>query len=309
MSGSPEDRAAAQVHAWAAELGFQGAGIARVAPPDPDGHLRAWLDRGYNAGLSYMAKKVADREDVDRLVPGAKSVVALAMSYRREGPEPEPPLKVSRYAMADDYHNMILKRSRRLGNRIKATWPGTTVKATVDTAPVLERAWAARAGVAWIGKSTMAISPRLGTYTFLSTLITTVAMTPDEPLPDRCGSCTRCLDACPTQAFPAPYVLDANKCITYWNVEHRGPFPEPPPELHGWVAGCDVCQQVCPWNKFGVITEERRFTPHPDMVRPDPAVFADPAAHDALERALLGTPLQRTGPDAVRRNARSILGR
>lgn len=298
---------AAQVRDWGHELGFQSVGFAKADLADPEGRLRAWLAAGYAGEMGYMANDPERREDPRRLVEGAKTVVALAMSYRRPSPEPEGPLKVSRYAMSDDYHTVIRKRARRLRGRMLAAWPGHIIKPTVDTSPVLERAWAARAGIAWVGKSTMAISPQLGTYTFLATLITTLEIATDAPLPDRCGSCTRCLDACPTDAFVGPRQLDATRCITYWNVEDRSPELPPQVDLHGWLAGCDVCQQVCPWNKFGVETEEPRFAPRADLAAPDPALVLDEGRDEALQATLKGTPLQRTGSAAIRRNARQIL--
>lgn len=307
MQGPDPSAVAEQVRAWGRALGFHAVGFAKADLADPDGHLRAWLAQGYAGEMSYMATDPDDRADPRRLVPGAKTVVALAMSYRRPGPDPEGPLKVSRYAMSGDYHNMIRKRARSLRKRMLEAWPGHTIKPTVDTSPVLERAWAARAGIAWVGKSAMAISPELGTYTFLATLITTQEIATDAPLPDRCGSCTRCLDACPTDAFVGPHVLDATKCITYWTVEDWRPELPEPLDLHGWVAGCDVCQEVCPWNKFGVDTTEPRFSPREALAHPDPALFTDEAQDEALQEALRGTPLQRTGTAAIRRNALRVL--
>ncbi|HJL43588.1 MAG TPA: tRNA epoxyqueuosine(34) reductase QueG [Myxococcales bacterium LLY-WYZ-16_1] len=285
----------------AGDLGFDAFGVARVAPIDPEGRLRAWLARGYHGGMDYMAERVAEREDVTRLVPGARSVVVLASSYYRPDYRPHERLAVSRYAAGDDYHRVIRKKIRKL-RKILLEWePGASVKPTIDTSPVLERAWAARAGVAWIGKSTMALSTELGTYFFLSTLITDVELVPDEPVPDRCGSCTRCLDACPTDAFVEPGVLDATRCITYWTVERRDAEPGQMVDLHGWVAGCDVCQEVCPWNKFARPTREPRFAPRAEWS--NPVHLNTPKA---WARAAEGTALQRTGGPALHRNAEKI---
>lgn len=295
------------VRAAALELGFDAVGVARADHADPDGRLAAWVEAGFGADLEYMKTNVEDRVDPRRLVPGAKSVVALAMSYYAPEHTPSAPLKVSRYAVGDDYHVVVRKRIRRLRKRLLAIDPDALVMPTVDTSPVLERAWAERAGILWIGKSTMAIGTRLGTYTFLATLITTMELEPDEPHPDRCGSCTRCLDACPTDAFEGPYRLDARRCITYWNVEHRADFDASTPDLFGWLAGCDVCQQVCPWNKFAAPTREPRFAIRRDWATPDPERVVDEARENELVEALRGTALQRTGPAAVRRNARRIL--
>lgn len=285
----------------ALELGFDKIGVAAVEPVDPEGRLRRWLDRGWHAGLGYMAENVAEREDVRRLVPGARSVVVLAHSYHQPHYAPRPPLKVSRYAVGDDYHSVIRRKVRKLRRFLIAQAPEAGVKPTVDTSPVLERAWAAKAGVAWIGKSTMALAPDLGTYFFLATLITDLELDADAPLPDRCGSCTRCLDACPTDAFPEPRVLDARKCITTWNVERRDVAQEDLPDLHGWIAGCDVCQEVCPWNKFAVPTREPRFAVRTALA--EPGRVHGPAA---WTEAVRGTALQRTGGEALDRNVRKV---
>lgn len=291
----------------ALELGFHKVGFARADHADPQGRLRAWLDRGFGADLEYMARTAAERADPRALVEGARSVIALAISYYRPEVQPSGPLKVSRYASSDDYHVVIRKKVRKLRKAILEIDPEARVHPAVDTSPVLERAWAERAGIAWIGKSTMAIAPDLGTYTFLATLVTTTELEYDEPHADRCGSCTACLDACPTGAFAGPYQLDARRCITYWNVETRAPFDLQTPDLHGWVAGCDVCQEVCPWNKFALPSSELRFAPRPELVHPDPATFVEDPQLDALERAIRGTALQRTGAAAIRRNALQIM--
>jgi epoxyqueuosine reductase len=206
---------------------------------------------------------------------------------------------VSRYAVSDDYHGVIRKKVRKLRKHILEIDPKAKVHPAVDTSPVLEREWAERAGIAWIGKSTMAIAQDLGTYTFLATLVTTMEFAYDDPHPDRCGSCTACLDACPTDAFAGPYELDATKCITYWNVETRAPFPPDAPPLFGWVAGCDVCQDVCPWNKFAKPRDEARFRPRPALTALDPRA--------RIEEAIQGTALQRTGKEAMERNVRRLI--
>lgn len=297
----------AAIRARALELGFHKVGFARADTADPEGRLAAWLARGFGAGLGYVAETAAQRADPRLLFDGVRSVVALAMSYHDPDHVPSAPLKISRYAAGDDYHVVIRRKVRKLRRALLALDPGARVHPTVDTSPVLERAWAERAGVAWIGKSTMAIAQDLGTYTFLASLITTSEFEYDEPHPDRCGSCTACLDACPTQAFVGPRQLDARRCITYWNVETRVPFPDEAPPLHGWVAGCDVCQEVCPWNKFARRRDEPRFAPREALARPDIETFTDVAQDGALGEVLRGTALQRTGNAAIRRNALRVL--
>lgn len=297
----------ARIRARARELGFQAVGFARAEPADPGGHLRAWLERGAAGSMEYMARTAEERADPRRYVEGARSVVALAISYYRGDYRPEGSLKVSRYAVTDDYHGIIKKKVRKLRNTLLELDPGARVAPTVDTSPVLEREWAQRAGIAWIGKSTMAIGRELGTYTFLASLVTTTEFIYDAPHDNYCGSCTACLDACPTQAFDAAYQLDARRCITYWNVEERGELTAATPDFHGWVAGCDVCQEVCPWNKFARESEEPRFLPRPALTHPDRAVFTEADQQPELEKTLQGTPLQRTGAPALRRNALHIL--
>lgn len=309
-TGAPPSPAAltAAVRARALELGFHAVGFARADLADPEGRLRAWLDRGHAAGLTYMAAQVAERVDPAVLLPGARSVVALSISYHRPEVVPRGPLKVSRYAVSDDYHIVVRKKVRKLRRLIVQLDETARVFPEVDTGPVMERAWAERAGIAWIGKSAMAIHPRLGTYTFLAALITTAELTYDAPIPDRCGSCTACLDACPTGAFVGPKQLDARRCITYWNVEERAAFTAETPSLHGWLAGCDVCQEVCPWNKFARTSTEPRLAPRPGLAAPDPEVFTRPERRAELEVLLRGTALAHTGAEAISRNARVILG-
>lgn len=307
--GTVEQRTRA-LKAEARRVGFGAVGIARAGSADPEGHLRAWLAAGYGGEMSYLARTLADREDATHMLPGARSVVALMYSYWR--PESEetatrPTGKIARYAPGRDYHALLRRKVRSLRKFLLRLDPEAEVHPTIDTSPVLERAWAARAGIAWIGKSTMAIAPRLGTYTFLATLVTTSELAADTPILDHCGSCTRCLDACPTQAFPRPYVLDATRCITYWNVERPGPFTEETPELEGWLAGCDVCQEVCPWNKWKQTSPEPRFGPTPAMRALDLPRLADPQETEYHRAVVDKTPLARTGGEALSRNARALL--
>lgn len=298
----------------ARELGFHAFGVADAGPAiDPEKRLRRWLDAGMHGGMSWMADSYARRADIQESLPGARSVVVVSVSYYRPETPPvetdsESPLRVARYARGMDYHRWVRRRLRKLRRTLIELYPGARVYPTVDTSPVLEREWAARAGVAWIGKSTMAIHPRLGTYTFLGTLITDAILEPSEPIPDRCGSCTACLDACPTDAFPEPGVLDARRCISYWTLETRGEeLPEEGPALHDWVAGCDICQEVCPWNKFALPSLEPRTLPRAELERPDPNLFGLELQQDALAEAIRGTALERTGPEALRRNTLRIL--
>lgn len=298
----------ARIKARALELGFHKVGIAPAGDADPHGYFARWLDRGFAGELDYMSRTRAERADPRRYLEGARSVIALAISYYQPNYQPAEPLKISRYAVSDDYHGIIKKKVRKLRKTILEIDPSAKAAPTVDTSPVLEREWAVRAGITWIGKSTMAIGRDLGTYTFLASVITDLELEYDAPHDDYCGSCTACLDACPTQAFAGPYQLDARRCITYWNVEMREEFSASTPSLHGWAAGCDVCQEVCPWNKFARPGDEPRFAPRPTLTHPDPQVFAAPEREEELRETIAGTPLQRTGPAAMRRNTLRIIG-
>ncbi len=257
-------------------LGFDLVGIARAGPAEGADALHRWLGDGRHAGMEWMAATAEARGDPRRLLPGCRSVVAVAISYRTSPAgsssferAPDDRVWISRYAWGRDYHRLLKKRLVRLGRWLAAARPGTGWRACVDTAPVLEREWAARAGLGWIGKSTMLLNRRLGSELFLGLLLTDLELPPDPPTTAHCGRCTACLDACPTQAFPSPGVLDARRCLAYLTVEHRGELPE---ELAGalgrTVAGCDVCNEVCPWTRRAPADLHAELQPAPHRFRP-----------------------------------------
>jgi epoxyqueuosine reductase len=253
--------------------------------------------------MAYLERGRDKRIDPGRVLPGARSVVACALGYFQgsggglSG--------VARYAWGEDYHAVMEPRLRALADAIAELVPGSTSRAYVDTGPLLERDLAARAGLGWIGKNTMLLHPDLGSFFFIGTVLTTAEIEGDAPLPDRCGSCTRCLDACPTDAFVAPYVLDARRCIAYLTIEHRGPIPA---ELRSgvgeWAFGCDICQDVCPWNRRAPVAAEAAFGPGqlPSLAG---LLALDEAAY--LE-ALRGSPLKRARREGLARNAAVALG-
>jgi epoxyqueuosine reductase len=215
--------------------------------------------------------------------------------------------KISRYAWGDDYHGIVLGKVERLAEFIRGQAPEAETKCYVDTGPVMEKAWAARAGVGWIGKHTNVITQKTGSWVFLGTLLTSAELEPDEPAVDHCGTCRACLDACPTGAFPQPYVLDASKCISYLTIEHRGPFPPgQESQLDGWIFGCDVCQEVCPWNRFEREADEPGFHPRKGNEAPLLADLSRLSESQFMEQ-FKGSPVTRPKHAGFMRNVHAAL--
>jgi len=267
MHRSPSPKELSQMlKAKALSLGFEACGISRAASLDQEqSRLEEWLARGYQASMSWMNNHLEKRVDPRELVEGAKSVVSVIQSYYHPLDQQEDPSigKISRYALGDDYHLVMKEKLFELLNWMMAEVPGSTGRAFVDSAPVMDKAWAAKAGLGWIGKHSNLISPEHGSWFFIGELIVDVDLVADAPILDHCGTCTRCIDACPTDAIVQPYVVDANLCISYNTIEHRGDdVPQEVHEAHGnWIFGCDICQEVCPWNKFRTESSEPRYTP------------------------------------------------
>lgn len=251
----------------AARLGFSTCGIAQVHPAEGEiQRMDAWLAKGYQAGMAYLANHREIRRDPQGLVEGAKSIISVALNYypaRKRDPE-QP--HIAYYAYGRDYHEVVKEKLRQLWQYVARNLPeGTAEEARVftDSAPLLERYWAWKAGLGWIGKNTQLILPGKGSFFFLGEIVTTwKADTYDKPMPSRCGSCDRCLQACPTQALEKAYTLNANHCLSYLTIENRGEIPPWEARLLGnRLYGCDTCQLVCPWNRFATPTQEADFQP------------------------------------------------
>jgi epoxyqueuosine reductase len=295
---------ATRVKATGKRLGFDLVAIGPADPPEHAAEFAAWLDAGYAGTMGYLERGRAGRLEPRRVLPGARSVVTVALNYY-QGPDPEGPAHVSRYAWGDDYHGVMEPRLRALLEDLEGAAPGTVGRVYVDTGPLLERDLAARAGLGWIGKNTMLLHPGLGSYFFIGVVLTTAELAPDSRLPDRCGSCTRCLEACPTQAFVAPYVLDARRCIAYLTIEHRGSIPVELREGIGGLAfGCDVCQDVCPWNRRAPITAEAAFAARRLPALTELATLDD----EGYRQRLGGSPLRRARRRGLARNGAVALG-
>ena len=256
--------------------------------------------------MRYLTDHRADlRAHPEELLPGVKSLISVGLLYN--GPQPrstefsEPERAwISRYAWGEDYHGLMRARMKNLALKLSQInefrW-----RACVDTAPLLERSWARQAGLGWIGKNTCLISQQVGSWFFLGELLTTLELEPDSPPPDRCGTCTRCIDACPTAAL-TPYELDARLCISYFTIELRGAIPEPQRAAMGAnVFGCDICQDVCPWNRFSVLNREPGFTPHPDLLNLNKKDWQDITA-DVFAKVFKNSAVKRTKFSGLKRN-------
>ncbi len=298
---------------WALEAGFDRAGVARLGPSARRGAFLEWLARGDHAGMGYLARRVEARLDPRRiLAAGARSALCVALDYhplRDAAPESGDLWpRVARYARGEDYHDLMSGRLEALEARIVSAFPGSGTRRYVDTGPVLERELAARAGLGVAGKNTNLLHPEQGSWFLLGEIFLTLEVAPGAALSDLCGSCTRCLEACPTQALPEPYRLDASRCISYWTIEHRGALPAAVrPTLEDWVFGCDVCQEVCPLNADPPAAD------HPELDLPPRRAELDLAALLGLDRedyvgAFRGSPMKRAKLEGLKRNAAVAMG-
>jgi epoxyqueuosine reductase len=290
----------------ARELGFERVSIGPAGPPVRGDAFERWLDAGYAGTMGYLAKSRAERLDPERLLPGARSVVAVALSYSRESADASW-RPIARYARGRDYHAVMRPRLHEIKTVIReAAGSSVRSRAAVDTSAVLERDLAARAGLGWIGKNTNLLHPDLGSYFFIGIVLTTALLEADDVLPDRCGSCDACLAACPTSAFTAPYVLDARRCISYLTIEHRGDItPELRAALGEHLFGCDVCQEVCPWNRKVAETRDPALVPQESFGSLEDVLALDTAQFRARFRKTALAHARRSG---LLRNAALVLG-
>jgi epoxyqueuosine reductase len=300
------DELKAQLRQRALELGFHRVGVAKVEPlTEEAARLNAWIAQGRHGSMSWMADTAAVRGDIQHkeMLPSARSVVVLATSYARaDNPLGPAPLRVARYAQGRDYHNVFTRPLRKLAKLVRGF--GHTVRYSVDTMPVFERAWAQRAGLGFLGKNACLIIPGLGSHVLLSTLITSAELAPDEPMKERCGSCRACLDACPTRAFVAERQLDARRCISYLTIENDGAIPPELREPMGtWMFGCDVCQDVCPFNRTAPLAGEHTapFEANERWHRLSAERVLELSQEEFAAYAA-GSPLQRAGREGVARN-------
>jgi epoxyqueuosine reductase len=298
------------VKAKAADLGFIACGVTTLDPIPHAEYLDRWLKSGYGGNMRYIHRQARKRKNPRLAEPQASLAVVVADNYYYDTPAEDPRhdrgLKVARYARGEDYHRSTFERVQALADYLKECG-ATTARPYLDTGPVQERELAQRAGLGWIGKNTMLIRPGVGSWFFIASVLTDLPIDTDPPFTtDHCGSCTRCLDACPTAAFVAPRMLDATRCISYTTIEQKGPIAaEIAAKMEGWAFGCDICNEVCPWNeRFAVESTIPAFRPRPDPDVMDPSYFERMSDEEFTTR-FTDTPLARPGLDRMRRNWRA----
>ena len=293
----------------AARLGFNSCGIAVATQLDEDAvRLEQWLKKGHNSGMQYMERYFDLRIDPRKLVPGAKSVITLLLNYfPSQQQEPTSP-KVAKYAYGTDYHFVIRDKLNQLLDFINENIGAVNGRGFVDSAPVLERSWAIRSGLGWVGKNGNVLTLDSGSFFFIATLITDLDLIADAPFAtDHCGTCTRCIDACPTQAIVSPTEIDAGKCISYLTIELKDAMI--PSEFHskmdGWMFGCDICQDVCPWNRFSKDNVEPAFTPIPEILNLSLKEW-ESMTEETFNKTFKNSPLKRAKWKGIQRNIKAI---
>lgn len=299
----------------ALDIGFHAVGIVRVDEQTLSRMqssvqaLTQWLDQGYHADMGWMAHE--RRQDIRRIMPDVQSVICVALNYYtpHQRPQGEEYAKISRYGWGRDYHRVMTKKLKTLARWLQEQDSAGQVRFYADTGPMQDKVWAEQAGIGWIAKNSNVITREYGSWVFLGNVLTTLLLAPDRPHTQHCGTCTRCIEACPTDAIAQPFVVDANRCIAYHTIENRA--PELPgaiaQHLDGWVAGCDICQDVCPWNeRFAQETDVADFQPYPWNIAPTLEALAD-ISDEEYERRFPASALRRIKPRMLRRNARENL--
>lgn len=289
------------------ELGFLACGIARAGFLEAEApRLERWLRDGRHGAMGYMANHFDLRLDPRKLVEGAKSVISLAYNYHTPPRQEDPNApKISTYAYGRDYHKVVKKRLKPLLAFIQEHYGDVAMRTFVDSAPVLEKAWAARAGIGWQGKHTNVIRQGVGSFFFLCEVIIDLELAPDAPVADHCGTCRRCIDACPTEAI-TPYAVDGSRCISYLTIELKEAIPaEFAGKLNTWAFGCDICQQVCPWNRFSTPHNEAEFMPKPELMGLTKDQWHG-MTEVVFDRLFEGSPVKRTKYEGLKRNLRFL---
>ena len=287
----------------AKRLGFLSCGISKAAFLEEEApRLEQWLNKQMNGQMTYMENNFDKRLDPTLLVDGAKSIVSLLFNYYPSEFQNKDAFKISKYAYGQDYHFVIKKKLKELLESIQANIGEVSGRAFVDSAPVLDKAWAAKSGLGWIGKNSNLLTQKTGSFYFIAELILDLDLESDHATTDHCGTCTACIDACPTQAIVAPYIVDGSKCISYFTIELKENIPQ---EMKGkfedWFFGCDICQDVCPWNKFSKPHQEPLFNPIPEVVAMTKKDWQE-ITEDIFESVFKNSPLKRVKFDRLKKN-------
>ena len=293
-----------RIKSKAYELGFEAVGIARAEFLNHEARkLEAWLNQNLHGEMAYMANHFDLRTDPSKLVPGAKSVISLSFNYFTEKKQTDSSApKISKYAYGKDYHKVIRKKLKLLLRFIQDEIGEVDGRAFVDSAPVMERVWAQKSGVGWIGKNTLMLTKGKGSYFFLAELILNLELVPDGPVKDYCGSCTKCIDACPTDAIYAPYQMDASKCISYLTIELKEQIPASfKNKMEGWMYGCDICQEVCPINARAKPHNEPAFEPKNELLSKSSEEWED-ITEEIFDKLFEGSAVKRTKFHGLKRN-------
>jgi epoxyqueuosine reductase len=294
----------------AKKLGFMFCGISKAEFLDEEApRLEKWLKNGMHGEMQYMENHFDKRLDPRLLVEGARSVISLGINYFTNQHQFDPlSPKISKYAYGNDYHQVIKEKLKQLLTVINDKIGEINGRVFVDSAPVLDKTWAKKAGLGWIGKNTNLISKKTGSFFFLAELIIDLELEYDvEPTADHCGTCTKCVDACPTEAIVAPYIVDGSRCISYLTIELKNEIPlEFKGKMDNWTFGCDICQDVCPWNKFSVLHREPAFVPHPDLLHLNKKDWED-ITEDVFQKVFKNSAVKRTKFNGLKRNISFLL--
>jgi len=291
----------------AKRLGFLSCGISKAGFLEEEApRLEKWLNNNRHGSMQYMENHFDKRLDPTKLVDGAKSVVSLLLNYYPQETQDENTFKVSKYAYGTDYHFVIKDKLKSLLQFIQEEIGEVHGRAFVDSAPVLDKAWAAKSGLGWIGKHSNLLTQQVGSFYFIAELIIDLELDYDTPTTDHCGTCTKCIDACPTQAITEPYVVDGSKCISYFTIELKENIPTNfKGQFDDWIFGCDVCQDVCPWNRFSKSHTEPLFNPHPDLLAMTKQDWED-ITEDTFRKVFKNSAVKRTKFEGLKRNIRFL---
>ena len=308
MKASASEKYTRLIKDKASELGFSFCGIAKAEFLEEEApKLERWLQKDMHGQMSYMSNHFDKRLDPAKLVPGAKSIITFLYNYYpKEDLTNDDNFKIAKYAYGKDYHFVIKDKLKTLMRFIHDNVGSIDGRAFVDSAPVLERVWAQKSGLGWIGKNSLLLNKGSGSFFFLAELIVDLELSYDQPVTDHCGTCTACIDACPTDAIPEPFVVDGSKCISYFTIELKEEIPkEVQGKFENWIFGCDICQDVCPWNRFSKPHNEPQFDPHPDLKNMSKSDWLE-ITDDVFKKIFKKSAVKRTKLSGLKRNIQFI---